>query len=68
MEPPRITVGELKERMDRNESILIIDTRSPDSWGASDVKLPGAIRVHYSEMEQRLSELPRDRPVVAYCT
>ncbi len=68
MEPARITVAEVKERMDRGESILFIDTRSPMSLGASNVKIPGAIRMHYSEMEQRLNELPGDRLIVTYCT
>jgi rhodanese-related sulfurtransferase len=32
------------------------------------VKLPGAIRVPADDVSSRLREIPRDRPVVAYCT
>ena len=64
----RITIEEVKQRMDRGEPILFIDTRNPHDWGESDVKIPGALRIHYSELEQRLDELPRDRLIVPYCT
>ena len=65
---PRITVEEVKKRMDEGEQILFIDTRKSQDWDASDVKLPGALRIHYSALEQHLDELPRDRPIVPYCT
>ena len=64
----RITVDDVKERMDRGEQVLFIDTRNLDDWSASDVKLPGALRIHLSELEKHLDELPRDRLIVTYCT
>ena len=64
----RITVDELKGRMDKGEPILLIDTRNSRDWSESDVKLPGALRLHYSELEQHLEELPRNRTIVTYCT
>ena len=67
-EPDRIMIDEVKKRMDNGESILFIDTRNPTSWGESDVKLPGAWRIHLSELEKHLDELPRDRQIVTYCT
>ena len=67
-ESERITVDEVKKRMDKGESVLFIDTRNFHDWSASDVKLPGALRIHYSEIEQYLKELPRDRLIVTYCT
>lgn len=67
-EPKRITIDEVKKRMDNGESILFIDTRNPHDWGESDVKLPGALRIHFSELERHVGTLPRDRTIVAYCT
>ena len=64
----RITIDEAKKMMDKGESILFIDTRNSHDWGESDVKLPGALRIHFSELEQHLDELPRDRQIVPYCT
>lgn len=68
MEATRVTVDEVKERMDRGEPFAFVDTRNPQAWGESDVKLPGAIRVRADELEQHLSEIPRDRAVITYCT
>lgn len=68
VEIKRITASEVKRRMDENEPLLIIDTRNPHDWGESDVKLPGALRIHYSELEKHLGELPHDRTVITYCT
>lgn len=68
MEPKRITVKEVKRRMDRGEPVLFIDTRNSHDWGESDVKLPGARRIHFKELDQHIDELPRDRLIVTYCT
>jgi len=67
-ETKRITVGEVKKRMDRGEPVFIIDTRSPGDWEESDAKLPGARRIHYQQLEEHLDEIPRDRLIVPYCT
>ena len=68
MEPTRVTVDEVRERMGRGEPFAFVDTRNPKAWGESDVKLPGAIRVPADEVAQHLSEIPKDRVVVTYCT
>jgi rhodanese-related sulfurtransferase len=67
-EVPRINVDEVKKRLDSGESIFLIDTRNQHDWNGSDVRIPGAVRIHYSELEDRLDELPHDRLIVAYCT
>ena len=68
MEVTRVTVDEVKERMDRGEQFAFLDTRNPQAWGEAETKLPGAIRVPADEVEQHLSEIPRDRAVITYCT
>jgi rhodanese-related sulfurtransferase len=68
MEATRVTVDEVKERMDRGEQFTFVDTRNPQAWGSSDLKLPGAIRVPADELEQHLEEIPRGRAVITYCT
>ena len=68
MEATRVTVEEVKERMDRGEEFTFVDTRNPQAWGAAETKLPGAIRVPAGEVEQRLDEIPRDRAAITYCT
>jgi rhodanese-related sulfurtransferase len=68
VEATRVTVDEVKERMDRGEQFTFVDTRNPQAWGEAETKLPGAIRVPADELEQHLSEIPRDRAVITYCT
>ena len=64
----RITVEELKRRIDAHEPLTILDTRSPEAWKQSDVQIPGSIRVPPDKVADHLSEIARDRLVVAYCT
>lgn len=68
MEATRVTADEVKERMNRGEQFAFIDTRNPKAWGEAQTKLPGAIRVPADEVEQHLSEIPRDRTAITYCT
>lgn len=68
MTPTRISAVEVKRRLDRGEPVFFIDTRSLAAWEESDIKIPGARRIHYSELEAHLAELPRDRTIVTYCT
>jgi rhodanese-related sulfurtransferase len=65
---PRITVGELKRRMEAGEDFTIIDTRNPQAWAETDTVIPEAIRVPLNELEENLPRIPKDRSVVAYCT
>ena len=64
----RITVDELKRRMDAGEDFTVVDVRNPQAWAASDTMLPKAIRVTPDKLEESLPGIPKNRPVVAYCT
>jgi rhodanese-related sulfurtransferase len=68
MEATRVTVDEVKERMDRGEPLFFVDTRNPNAWGGSDSKLPGALRVPADELDEHLDEIPKDRTIITYCT
>ena len=68
MEATRITVDEVKERLDRGEQFTFVDSRNPTAWAQSDKKLPNAIRVPADELAKHLNEIPKDRAVITYCT
>jgi len=68
MEPTRVTVEELKERMARGEEFAFVDTRNPTAWGEAETKLPGAIRVPADEVDEHLEQIPKDRTAITYCT
>lgn len=59
-----VDTDELLRRLDAGET-LVLDVR-PDTEYAGG-HLPGAVHIPLEELEQRLSELPRDRDIVAYC-
>jgi rhodanese-related sulfurtransferase len=50
------------------ELVIFLDTRNPQAWATSDVKIPGAIRVPANEVESHFSEIDPDSTVIAYCT
>ena len=60
-----ITATELKDLQDRGEAIYLVDVREPAEWEI--VKLSGAVLIPKGELAGKLSELPQDRPVIAYC-
>jgi len=64
----RITVDEVRKRMEAGEEFVLIDTRNRQAWSQSDVKLPEAIRLPLDNLDENLSKTPKDKPVVAYCT
>ena len=39
----RIAVDDLRKRMEAGEDFVFIDTRNPQAWSQSDVKLPMGI-------------------------
>ena len=64
----RISVAEVRKRMNAGEQFTFIDTRNPQASGGSDVRLPGALHIPVVEVEQHIAEIPLDKPIVAYCT
>ena len=64
----RITPDDLKRRMDAGEDFTVIDVRNPQAWAESDNVIPEAIRVPVDDYERYLSQIPKNRPVVTYCT
>jgi len=65
---PRITVQELKAKLDRGEAVVIIDNRTGRDYTDSKIKIKGAIRIPIVQLENRYSELPEDKEIVTYCT
>jgi rhodanese-related sulfurtransferase len=68
VEVVRATPEQVMARLARGERIVFLDTRNPKAWAESDVKVPGAIRVEADRVRDYLSNIPRGRPIVAYCT
>lgn len=67
-EAPRITVDELRQRMQGGEDFTFLDVRNPKAWAESAMTIPQAIRVPLENLEQRLPPLPKERNIITYCT
>jgi len=59
-----VAAGDLMNRL-RSEDVIVLDVRPEDEYRAGHI--PGALSIPTGELERRLSELPSDREVVAYC-
>ncbi|MEA3325436.1 MAG: rhodanese-like domain-containing protein, partial [Euryarchaeota archaeon] len=59
------TVHELKRRIDRGDDFLVLDVRDEDEWGEGYIG--GAMHIYIGQLESRLSEVPRDRPITIVC-
>ncbi len=67
-EAPRIAAEELRRRMEDGEGFTFVDVRNPQAWADADVMAPGAIRVRMDQFEENPPAIPRDKPIVIYCT
>jgi ArsR family transcriptional regulator len=59
-----VAAAELVTRL-RDRSVVLLDVRPEDEYGLGH--LPGALNIPLRQLEQRLSELPREHEIVAYC-
>ena len=62
---PAVDVVQLRERLAANPAPFLLDVREPWEYLAGHV--PGAQLIPLGELEQRVDEVPRDRPVLAIC-
>jgi membrane protein DedA with SNARE-associated domain/rhodanese-related sulfurtransferase len=64
----KISVEELKARLDAGEAISVVDVRHPLALDLDPETIPGAINFTMEEIDYRHHESPRDRDIVLYCT
>lgn len=64
----RITVEELKLKLDAGEDIVVVDLRHSVEFEADPETIPGAFRMDAQNIEEHTEQLPRGREVVLYCT
>ena len=63
---PRISLEQLKEKLDAGADIVIVDVRSKEDFDEGHIS--GAVSIPWQqEMEARYTELPRDKEVITYC-
>lgn len=60
-----IKPSDLKGKIDTDDAPLVIDVRAHDEFNEGHV--PGAVNIPVDDLPNRLSEIPKDRPIVPYC-
>jgi hypothetical protein len=61
----RISVADLKTRLDANQ-IVLIDVRQDTAFMTEHI--PGAKNMPMATVENQVASLPKDKPIVTYCT
>ena len=58
-------VTQLKQRLAAAPAPFLLDVREP--WEYQEGHVPGAQLIPLGELERRVNEVPRDRPILAIC-
>jgi rhodanese-related sulfurtransferase len=66
-EPRRATPREAWALVEAGARPVFLDTRNPYHRAKSDWQIPGSLRIWRGELEGRIAEVPRGRPVIIYC-
>ena len=64
----RISAEELRRRMQVGEEFTVVDVRNPHAWADARDMAAGAVRLTVDDFDRELPNIPRDKPIVAYCT
>jgi hydroxyacylglutathione hydrolase len=61
-----MTPDALAGRLEGSNGVVVLDVRDRDEFASAHI--PGAVHIPYGQLMDRLSELPRDRPIAAVCS
>jgi membrane protein DedA with SNARE-associated domain/rhodanese-related sulfurtransferase len=64
----RISVDELYRYMKAGTAPVVLDVRSATAQGLELRRIPGALHVPVAQVGEHMSQLPRDRDIILYCT
>lgn len=63
----KMSVDELKARLDAGEPLTVIDVRHARDVQADPDMIPGAIHMALEDIDGRYHEIPKDREIILYC-
>ncbi len=64
----RITIDQLKAKLDAGSQILILDVRALDGWTNSANKIKGAVRVPMEDVDKKKGEWNKATEIITYCS
>ncbi len=62
---PQWTIWQLRERMEEDRDLLVLDVRQPAEWTSGHISR--AIHISGAEISRRVDEIPMNRPVATIC-
>ncbi len=62
---PEITVEELKSKLDKKETFVLLDVREPHEYEIA--KIPGSRLIPLGELDKRVGELDKSAKLVVHC-
>jgi phage shock protein E len=60
-----ISVEEVYEIIESGQDYIILDVRTPDEFNEAHIE--GAVLIPVLELNDKLNELPKDKPIITYC-
>ena len=60
-----VTADEIYKMLSSNKDYFILDVRSKEEFDSGHIE--GAYLIPVSELENRLAELPQDKPIIVHC-
>ncbi|MCR4394425.1 MAG: rhodanese-like domain-containing protein, partial [Dehalococcoidales bacterium] len=63
---PVLSVQQLKTMLDAGDDLLILDVRDQEEW--QEGHIPGSVHIYVGHLEEKLSEIPRDKSIVVTCS
>ena len=64
-EPKNISSAQAQALLARDKKVVVLDVRTPEEF--RQARLHGAMLIPVSELEKRIQEIPRGRPLLVYC-
>ena len=64
----RISPEELHQLMDEGKDPIVLDVRTSGALLADPRRIPGARRLQFGEIPEKIGDLPQDREIILYCT
>ena len=65
-EPKNISSTQAQALIAKDKKLVLLDVRTPDEY--RQAHLHGAQLIPLGELAQRIKEVPRDRPLLVYCS
>jgi membrane protein DedA with SNARE-associated domain len=65
---PRVQVGEVVQKIEAGENLVILDVRSHGYYDAHALRIQGSQRFEPNKLQESIKTLPKDKLIFLYCT